>query len=196
MKRASLILAALAVVLYVSAPAKAGTITYEDQAQASGTLGASSFFDVFVTVEFTGDTANVTGGSGFFSNSVGTATVIVPGVGTATFTDTMDVFDNQFAQAAGIGDSTLNGSVLDTFHSAFSSYDLKSAIGPLSGAPFFRSDLTYGTTAGGLNFSAVTGNSTFTATTGSPTPEPASLLLLGSGLVALSGSVRKRLKKS
>ena len=196
MKRASLILAALAVVLYVSAPAKAGTITYEDQAQASGTLGASSFFDVFVTVEFTGDTANVTGGSGFFSNSVGTATVNVPGVGTATFTDAMFVGDNQIAMVAGIADSTLNGSVLDTTNSAFASYDLKSAIGPLSGTPFFRPDLTYNTTAGGLNFNAIIGNSTFTATTGTPTPEPASLLLLGSGLVALSGSVRKRLNSA
>jgi hypothetical protein len=138
------------------------------------------------------DTSGVTGGGGFFTNALGTFTVDVAGVGTATFTDSMFVFDNQGAIAAGVADTTQNGSVIDTFDAAFGTYDLKTAIGPITNTPFIRPDLTYGTTLGGLNIQS-SGNSTFTATTGTTVPEPGSLALLGTGVVGLFGSLRRKL---
>jgi hypothetical protein len=170
-------------------------VTYTEQAIASGTLGGSSFTSALVTIVFTGDTVNVTGGGGFFTNAVGIATVTVGGIGTATFTDSMEAFDNQIfgpPAAAGIGDITVPGSVLDTFNTVFASYDLTSSIGPVPGGSFIRPDLTFGTTLGGLNISSA-GDSTFTAVvSSSATPEPTSLALVGLGSVALAAFRRKR----
>ncbi|MGA2606729.1 MAG: hypothetical protein ABSH01_04640 [Terriglobia bacterium] len=152
----TLSLLALGVLLCGAVQAKAETITYTVQDTVSGTLDSNSFFDALVTVAFTGDTANVWGGAIFWEIDVGTATVDIAGIGAATFTDAMFAFDNP-SGAAGIGDnicSGCGGSVLDTFNSAFGSYDLMSAIGPLSGDVYFRPDLSYGTTAGLLNFSS------------------------------------------
>ena len=84
-------------------------------------MGGIGFTDKLVTVVFTGDTGDVVGhGHGFFSDSVGTATVTVDGFATATFTDVMEAFDNQnfSLAAAGIADTT-SGSVLDTFNGTF-----------------------------------------------------------------------------
>jgi hypothetical protein len=174
--------------------AMASAITYTVSDTASGTLGATSFTGALVTVSFSGDTGTVfMSSAGFWENDIGTATVTIAGIGTATFTDAMFAFDNQAAIAAGIGDNTCVGcraSVLDTFNSVFGSYDLMSAIGPISGAVFFRPDLSYGTTMGLLNFSSAGATSTFTATT---VPEPANLILLGTGLVSLIGFVRRRM---
>jgi hypothetical protein len=164
-------------------------IIYTEQAIASGTLGGTTFTDTLITIMLDGDTGNVTGGSEFFSNTVGTFTVNVSGIGTATFTDSMEVFDDQvFAPpAAGFGLLGLNGgSVLDTFNTQFGSYDLTTPIGPISGASFIRPDLFFGTTLGNLNIVSA-GDSTFTAST---VPEPSLI-----PLVALGGILACRLKR-
>jgi hypothetical protein len=185
-KRFGMAVAILGLMVCAAERADATQITYTDQGTISGSLGASAFTNALVTVSFTGDTANVTGGLGFWSNSVGTATVTVAGVGTATFTDSMFAFDNQSARFAGIASQA--GSVLDTDTSPlFDTYDLKTAIGPVTGAVFFRPDLTYGTTLGSLHFASVTGDTTFTATTGvAAVPEPSTIL--GASVAVLLGS--------
>ncbi len=188
--KTTITLLALAVLLCGATQAKAGSITYTVQDTASGTLGASSFTDALVTVSFTGNTANVYGGSGFWQIDLGTASVNIAGTGSALFTDAMYVADNQGAVAAGIADHNSGGSVLDTFNSAFGSYDLMSAIGPLSGGVYFRPDLSYGTDAGLLHFSDAGGTSSFKAVV---TPEPATFTLLAS-LLGMAALGRRRKK--
>jgi hypothetical protein len=166
-------------------------IIYTEQAIASGTLGGTTFTDALITLMLDGYTGTVVPrGSEFFFNPVGTFTVNVSGIGTATFTDHMEVFDNQgfappaagFARLGGNG-----GSVLDTFNTQFASYDLKTPIGPISGASFIRPNLVFGTTLGNLQILSA-GDSTFTAST---VPEPSSLI----PLVALGGILACRLKR-
>jgi len=179
---------AVAVLLIGASQAKAGPITYTEEATLSGTIGATSFTGAPVTLEFVGDTSNVSCSAGFCLITVGTATVSIGGVGTTTFTDSMEAFDNQGYPAAGIALAGGAGSVLDTVDNAFITYDLMTAIGPITNTDFSRPDLSYNTALGVLNFSTPSGsvNSTFTATT----PEPATLSLLGLGLAGLL--LRKR----
>lgn len=160
-------------------------ITYTEQVVASGTLGTATFTDALITIGLSGDTGNVTGGSGFFTNMVGTFTVDISGVGEAVFTDSMEVFVNQAFSppAAGFGDISTGGSVLDTFNSVFASYDLTTPIGPISGGSFIRPDLSFGTTLGALNITSA-GDSTFTAST-SAVPEPASRIFLAAAIAAI-----------
>ncbi len=183
----------LALVTFGASQTFAATITYTEQAIVSGNLGNNFFNNSLVTLTLVGDTANVTGGGGFFQNTVGTFTVDVATVGTATFLDSMEVFDNQGSIAVGFGDLTQGpGSVLDTYDGAFGAYDLTTAIGPITNASFIRPDLTFNTTLGGFNIQS-SGNSTFTASTGAATPEPGSLILLGTGVIGLFGSLRRKL---
>ena len=94
MKQTTLILAGFSLLL-AARHGQAAPITYTEQALASGTLGARVFTNALVTIVFTGDTTNVTGGAGFFTNNLGTATISVAGIGTGTFTSSLFVFDNQ-----------------------------------------------------------------------------------------------------
>src|SRR5664279_603663 len=137
-----MMLLVLALATFGASQTFASTITYTEQAVVSGQLGNNFFNNSLVTLTLVGDTANVTGGSGFFQNIVGTFTVNVASVGTATFTDAMEVFANQGAIAAGFGDLALGGSVLDTYDAVFGTYDLTTAIGPITNTPFIRPDLT------------------------------------------------------
>src|ERR1035438_4903725 len=122
MKRTMLALGVLCLLFLGAGPAVAGSITYTEESMASGTVGTNSFFDVFVTLTMVGDTANVTGGGGFFTN-YGTMTINIPGTGFATFTDITSVFVNQGYPAVGM--ATTFGSILDTVDSSVSTYDLK-----------------------------------------------------------------------
>src|SRR3977135_3128278 len=73
---------------------QATPITYTEQAVATGRLGASAFTDALVTLSLTTDTSAVTGPPGFSNVSGGTPPVNVAGLGTATFTDPINILDN------------------------------------------------------------------------------------------------------
>jgi len=191
-KQKTLKLAAL--ILCCAGMMLAGPITYTESATASGSLGGSSFTNALVTVKLDGDTANVvSGGGGFFTNSVGTFTVNVVGIGTAALTAPgAEVFVNQtFAPAAaGFG---AGSSILDTLNSSLSTYALTTAIGPITGSPFINPGTPFSTSLGNLVINSA-GNSTFTATTNASiaTPEPMTGGMLCVGLLGLLGLGRLR----
>jgi hypothetical protein len=179
------LLALLAGVVLPS-PLAAVPIEYIEQAVASGSLGSTQFRNQEVTVTFTGDTTNVFADQDpqqntILRNEIGTATVNVASIGTATFTAQMGVADALHYGTAGILQPTV-ASVLDTDSALFLTYDLRSAIGPVSGHPFIVPQQIFPTTLGIFNLKS-TGDSTFTAIV---TPEPSSLMLAAFGIAGLA----------
>jgi hypothetical protein len=155
------------------------TITYTVSAIASGSLGATVFTNALVTIEFVGDPsqAHLDVGTPNLWLNIGTATVTIAGVGVgpATLSSGPVALDEQGGPThscsssvpclAGIGAGTPVGpTLLGITNTAFLTYDLNTAIGPVQGAPVITTSLTVNTTLGGLNFTSVAATGTFTAT--------------------------------
>jgi hypothetical protein len=188
MKKLVIMMVCLGVLGFIGS-AQAMPITYMVESIGSGTIGTQSFFDSQVIVSFIGDTAHVSGDSGIFTNDMGTGTVSIGGIGTATFAEFVRAVVNQTFSPAGAGFGSHYGSILVTMNSLFATYDLTSAIGPITGDTYYRNDFSYSTDLGTLNFSAMNSRSTFTA---SAVPVPAPFWLFGSGLLGLAGWRRFR----
>jgi hypothetical protein len=169
------------------AAASAGTITYTETQLGIGSLGGTPFNNAVVTITLTGDTTGITtGGSGVFAN-IGTATVNVAGIGSGTFTDTIEAVSNQGTTRGGISDLTLNAAILFTVNAGFGSYDLSTAIGPLTGSPLGNPAQSFGTSAGAFILSSANNAdhaSTFSATLASA-PEPGTVGFIGSAITVL-----------
>jgi hypothetical protein len=169
---------------------RAGSLTYTEVTDASGSLGSQTFTNQQITFTYYGNTAGITNPEpGLFVNQGGTATVNIAGIGTATFTQPVGVFVNQFIPAAGFGDSQAGFDILDISSSAFASYDLSTAYGPIPGDEFGNSSsVSVSTTLGALVITSAAPFGVFNAvTTTAAIPEPGSLTLLGvvaAGLVA------------
>ena len=163
-------------------------IVYTESVTASGTLGSESFTNSLVTLTFVGDTSTVVSViSGFFTNEVGTATVDVASLGSATFAPGVVITDDlagcyvEFEDAI-IGDP-VDQLMLATFNSAFDINNLTTSIGPITGSDDVGPG-PYETDQGPLDFSSVGVSSTFTATLA--TPEPATTLVVGLGLAGMA----------
>jgi hypothetical protein len=189
---------------------------------ASGTLGGSSFTDALVEVTVQSDTDNVAPepfgvGCTFCWVNIGETTVEIAGIGTATVTDPAGIWG--FAQpvdVSGTGGPELptvvigtvdNPPLTDSFtglagvlSASLLGYELKTAIGPITGlgGVGYPPRLFVNTTMGALSFTRNFGDNiedgiaggTFTAIVA--VPEPASLLLLASGVAALAAEIRRR----
>jgi hypothetical protein len=171
----------------VCAPLWASPIVYSDSDIASGTLDGVAFTNQLVTVNFFGDTDQLSGGDSFYAEPVGTGTVTIGNAAPVTLTDSyLEFFDNQSDSYAGISIEGL-GSVLDTENSIFATYTGSTALPATSGTVYYNSAYDFSTTGGVLNFTTAGATSTFTATV----PEPSSVILIGSGAVLLLKRARR-----
>ena len=164
---------AAAMGLGFAAPAAASPIEYTETATGSGTLNSTAFTNDLITITAFGDTTGVItvmpAPGGFFVNPGVVATVTVSGVGSDTLPNAV-VFVIQappLGPSAGFADSVSNAAILDTVDSAFSTYALNTAIGPITGPNFGQSSTATGS-GGSFQISSPPGlvNSTFTAVPG------------------------------
>ena len=173
-------------ILMITAKAEwteAASITYIDIASdVTGSLGGVGFSGATITLTAVADTSMNYFSGGFLStvrNSVLTAAV--SGIAdTFTFSGSggTQTADNRSLQgSAGFGDFTTNSAILFTIGTHFTTYDLKTSIGPFSGPTDFNGGQGFATSGGEFIIASV-GRSSFQAILApAGVPEPSSLVL-------------------
>jgi PEP-CTERM motif len=194
-----------ATVVVVAGNAEAGSITYIGTGSGSGSLGTFKFTDALVTLTAVADTDNITPGVGGFVAPADSATVDVAGIGTATFTVPVIVYDAQALLPAiypqgGFG-LELSGPgeiffIMNFVNNAFEGYNLAASIGPLT-APEVAGNgpgpnFPAATSLGSFIFTTSQGTFTFQAIAASTVPEPSSLVGASIGILMLAGYAWRR----
>ena len=171
----------------------ASPIIYTESGQLSGTLGATTLTDATFTFTLYGETANIVpfvGLPGVLLNLATSNSLLIDG-SSGSFTEPMEIGVNQVLGVFAFLNEAITGGISFNDSGAIG-YDLATPISVTGSAPFLLSS-PIGTTLGALTITGAQ-NLSFTASTGvsepastSDVPEPASMTLLGAGLLALSG---------
>jgi hypothetical protein len=108
-------------------------------------------------------------------------------IGTATKNDPIDALVFPSVQEAQFFDNPTGTAPMGPRNLGFASYDLKTAIGPLSGTQWWAAPFNINTTSGLFELRTLSGDVSFAAAV----PEPSTMLLPGSGLAGFVGFRRK-----
>jgi PEP-CTERM motif len=188
---------AFAVIAFVLVPARAAhadNFSYVFTGTASGEFDGSAYSNTAFTVTFLENTSALTGSGGYSEYSDVDATLSALGSsftltgvtlevnGNSTFQN-VDFYDSTFTNGLGLSDVTPVGYNLTT--------NLTVPVTSSGLTPTFGGGTFSDTGGDTLQFTGDT-NLGFTATDLSPTPEPSSFLLLGTGGFSVLGLLRRR----
>ena len=123
--------------------AEATPITYIETVTASGSIGPLGFQSDLITITATADTTGITSpNAGELAVNNLSATVNVAGVGTFGFTSPTNTFDFQTGTGTAGENSGTTGvpgsDILDVASAVFTTYDLATSLGPVSGEPVYQ----------------------------------------------------------
>jgi hypothetical protein len=118
--------------LFIAMTAAANPINYSFSGIATGTVGATAFTDAELTISASGDTSNVVALSpSIFCNNLAQVVVSIHGIGVATVTEPLVIFDSQGVLQLGLARASCTLTALDYFvisNSSFATYDLQTAL--------------------------------------------------------------------
>jgi len=109
----------------------AASITYTFRGTGSGTVNGTPFAEADYTIALIGDTTAITSSENVY-HLVTTATMVIAGVGTATITDPVEIYDNPNVPCAAFAGEG-GYSLLRVNNTAFATYALATALGPIEG---------------------------------------------------------------
>jgi exosortase sorting signal-containing protein len=165
---------AASVLLFGPASALGASITYTFSGTGTGTVGATTFTNAAYVITLSGDTSTISSFATTNQNLViPNATMTIAGIGTATITNAVGIFDNRGSSTIGFQNEDTFFDQMDGVDPAFATYLLTTAIGPISGiSPFALNQfVALGSTLGAITLSA-SGPFTFQATLGAAPPPP------------------------
>lgn len=175
--------------------AHASPIVYTYSGVFSGSLGATTFTNQAAVFTFRKANTNniVNTDNAFFTNTQGTGTFRF-GTTLATFLSSSFGVESEYG-AASFLDATTGFAVGE--YNELTPYDVLSTYGsPITGDFVSYGNTAEATSLGNLIITGATGQVTFQAsaptTPTTNTPEPAGLMLTGTGLLALAGAARRR----
>ena len=185
----------IASIFIAASPSFGASITYTEQATASGSLNGIPFTDETVVLSMNNSTTNVTtGGPGLFFNA-GTVTLSIGGGPAVTFTDPTHVFSDQGPPGAGFEDVSSSEDILDTVSASFATYDLTTSIGPIVGSSVINDGISFPTSGGDFVLTSA-GDATFTSvaseTNAIPEPSTWAMMLIGFAGLGYAGYRRAR----
>jgi hypothetical protein len=110
----------------------AAPITFTFSGTGSGTVNGVPFTDADYTITLLGDTTAITNPSSGLFQLETIAAINIAGVGTATITDPVEIFDNHDGASLGFARGT-GYTLLHVNNTAFATYALATPLGPISG---------------------------------------------------------------